>query len=277
MSSLDFLSSFDGIELNTTWQDKPCHVVKGRLRNYAVEIDTRNVFDLETGKRFCLSDSQGSHTAISTKEEAMVTLLLMLKADYLRVHECSSLLDTLYDMKSALLLAILSCDSPNFEEEGGVIVSEKSTVLEVNTFIKLKNANTGTDIAPVLWTADPHEFAKKVIPKISRGGRLAASFHTHPRFAAQPSQVDLSQLFLGFKDNYIYSPTQNELTHWQADKNDPTLFNYIESYRLVNLESGTATLEQFSNPCLHLSSRKSRSLEPAGSARTLSHNSSTLA
>ena len=102
------------------------------------------------------------------------------------------------------------------EEEGGIILVNKED--NDYEFIKLRNVNEGTFSAPHLWTADQNEYAEKILPKVmSKTWKHFASFHTHPRFTALPSGIDLGILFPGFSKNYIYSPVHGEITEWTYD------------------------------------------------------------
>lgn len=112
------------------------------------------------------------------------------------------------------------------EEEGGIIIHNPS-VEDSYEFIKLTNQNTGKALAPVLWTADQQEYADKILPRVMKGERHFASFHTHPRFLAIPSTIDLSQLFPGFSINMIYSQTTNRISVWETDKEFHTTFSTV--------------------------------------------------
>lgn len=107
----------------------------------------------------------------------------------------------------------------NDEEEGGFILHNK--LLNQYKYKLIKNQNTNTPVARVLWTADQYQFAKEILGEIKNGWMPVASIHTHPRFPALPSAVDLSELFLGFPTNYIYSPVSQLISKWSAkDKNE---------------------------------------------------------
>ena len=119
------------------------------------------------------------------------------------------------NITDALFDAVSEC-TRTIEEEGGLILRNSEGKF---IYHKLRNANTGTQIAPVLWTADRMEYARIIMPQFSKGWKNYASFHTHPQFMPHPSSVDLNQLFLGFPVNFIYSPVTREVTQW----------NYIEA------------------------------------------------
>lgn len=124
-----------------------------------------------------------------------------------------------YTLEQVLGHAVKECKDAK-EEEGGVIIRHSDDHYQ---FIKLRNQNTGTEIAPVLWTADRNEYAQKVMPLFFKGWRQFASFHTHPQFLPFPSNIDLTQLFPGFSIDYIYSQKTREITKWSytpgEDKN----------------------------------------------------------
>ena len=101
----------------------------------------------------------------------------------------------------------------DMEERGGLVMRFGDE--EKYIFVPLRNANTGTPIAPVLFTADRDEYAKIILPMFKRGWRQYASFHTHPQFAPYPSHIDMTRLFKGFLVNYIYSGTQNKLMRYE--------------------------------------------------------------
>lgn len=134
-------------------------------------------------------------------------------------------------IENTLLEATKQCGH-EFEEEGGVIMY--SATLNSYDFIKLRNQNTGTDIAPVLWTADRDEYAKLVIPLYSKGWKQFASFHTHPQFLPRPSGIDLNVLFPGFPVNYIYSRVVQEITQWNVDQYDKEKFNFADKFDVTS-------------------------------------------
>ena len=114
------------------------------------------------------------------------------------------------DLNEVLLSATQQCNNEH-EEEGGIVLSHKEEGFE---FIKLRNQNSGTPIAPSLWTADQYEYAEKILPKFAKGWQHYASFHTHPMFIPFPSHIDLGTLFPGFPINYIYSQIEECMTRW---------------------------------------------------------------
>jgi proteasome lid subunit RPN8/RPN11 len=116
----------------------------------------------------------------------------------------SAFTDRTYNDKSieqALDDAIVLCGGrTDKEEDGGIILHKDGEFV----FFPIRNSNTGTDVAPYLYSADRDEYAKKILPMLKKGwGQY--SFHTHPQFMPYPSNVDMTQLFPGFPDNYIYS------------------------------------------------------------------------
>lgn len=119
------------------------------------------------------------------------------------------------------------------EEEGGFILhNAKSGEYK---YLLIANQNSGQPVAKVLWTADQFQFAHKVLGEIKNGWIPVASIHTHPRFPALPSAVDLTELFLGFPTNYIYSPVSEVISKWSSsNKNDePTAVFLIEDGHVV--------------------------------------------
>jgi proteasome lid subunit RPN8/RPN11 len=104
------------------------------------------------------------------------------------------------------------------EEEGGVIMKRPKNGRTEFAYYRLRNSNTGTDIAPSLWTADRNEYAQKIIPLFKEGWTQWASFHTHPQFLPFPSGIDIHTLFPGFAVNVIYSPVTKELTRWSKSR-----------------------------------------------------------
>lgn len=112
-------------------------------------------------------------------------------------------------LEDALTDAVETCwlNINDLEERGGVIIYRG----EEYQFIPLTNSNTGTPIAPGLFTADRFEYAEKIIPLFKEGWRHYASFHTHPQFPPWPSNIDMNELFPGFPINYIYSGLTDKL------------------------------------------------------------------
>ena len=137
-------------------------------------------------------------------------------------------------LQEALFEATKSCNNA-VEEEGGIILHNPSIPDEFE-FIKLRNQNTGTEIAPVLWTADRQEYAEKIIPKIMKGMRHYASFHTHPRFLPIPSRIDLNELFPGFPTNYIYSQVALAITEWNTNAEFVSSFSKAFNVNEENVE-----------------------------------------
>lgn len=112
--------------------------------------------------------------------------------------------------------AAIAATKANHEEEGGVIIHHpESGEFE---FIHLTNANSGTAIAPSLFTAVPTEYFEKVVKKFKDGWRQYASFHTHPAFTPYASGIDRANLFLGFSDNFIYAPRFDSIFHYPVNK-----------------------------------------------------------
>ena len=137
-------------------------------------------------------------------------------------------------LQEALLEATKACNH-EIEEEGGIILHNPA-VPDQYEFVKLRNQNTGTEIAPVLWTADRQEYAEKIIPKIMNGMRHYASFHTHPRFLPIPSRIDLNELFPGFSINYIYSQVALAITEWNTNSEFVSSFSKTFNVDENNIE-----------------------------------------
>jgi len=120
-------------------------------------------------------------------------------------------ISTINSINTALADAVDQCwnQVTDLEERGGVILHHPDR--DEYVFIALRNSNTGTAIAPVLFTADRDEYAEIIIPLFKLGWKSYASFHTHPQFSPYPSSIDMNDLFPGFYINYIYSGTQDKL------------------------------------------------------------------
>lgn len=127
-------------------------------------------------------------------------------------------------LKASLLKALETC-AVDHEEHGGIILFKNPEY----EFVKLTNLNTGTEVATALWTADRDEYCKLIIPKITKEGwKQYASFHIHPAFSANPSIIDLTQLFLGFPINYIYSKRDKQLMEYRYSQ-DKDGKNWIQT------------------------------------------------
>jgi hypothetical protein len=105
--------------------------------------------------------------------------------------------------------AAIDCPNRNEEEGGVILINHKK---KEYCFVKVRNLHEGTPTAYGLYVADPEEFGGRVIPMLSKGWELYASFHTHPQFPCTPSQLDYNKLFQGFKYNYIYSSRDLEFS-----------------------------------------------------------------
>ena len=127
-------------------------------------------------------------------------------------------MDKIHQLKSALADAVHICweEVDNLEEHGGIIMHQPKT--DAYGFVQLRNQNAGTELGPVLWTADRDEYAKHVIPMFKEGWQHYASFHTHPQFYPWPSDEDMNVLFPGFPINYIFSGLTNYVVkYWVQD------------------------------------------------------------
>jgi hypothetical protein len=122
-----------------------------------------------------------------------------------------------------------------FEERGGVLLEKYGDY----RFQLLSNLHADTSRAYGLYEADRNEFGQLVIPEMQSGWTLFASFHTHPKFSANPSSLDLEKLFQGFKCNVIYSPLNQEcsISEWLEIKKEEygLKTKYIGLETLLNL------------------------------------------
>ena len=84
-------------------------------------------------------------------------------------------------LQEALLEATKACNH-EIEEEGGIILHNPA-VPDQYEFVKLRNQNTGTEIAPVLWTADRQEYAEKIISELKLADFFESNEITSTKFA----------------------------------------------------------------------------------------------
>jgi proteasome lid subunit RPN8/RPN11 len=152
----------------------------------------------------------------------------IIKATKTEFEEDASLVASRKALEQTLLRAAKTCQSEELEEEGGIIMANKDE--SEFRFIKLGNTNSGTPTAKVLWTADRNEYAKTILPMFHEGWRQYASFHTHPQFLPTPSSVDTTQLFPGFRTNYIYSRITASIVEYEYVSGD---VNWIVSYSVA--------------------------------------------
>jgi proteasome lid subunit RPN8/RPN11 len=117
-------------------------------------------------------------------------------------------------IKTAIQQAIRECytDVPlltQLEEHGGWILKKG----EEYKFFFLKNDNSGTVRAQMLFSANRNDVAKGPLKAIVKEGwSNYATFHTHPQFSVTPSSIDWNLLFQNSKYNFIYSPATNQLS-----------------------------------------------------------------
>jgi proteasome lid subunit RPN8/RPN11 len=132
-------------------------------------------------------------------------------------------------LAGAIIDAINSCRH-KFEERGGVILEKFGDY----TFVYLTNIHENSPVAYGLYEADRKEFGVKIVPMMQEGWKLFSSFHTHPRFASDPSSLDLEKLFQGFKYNVIYSEIASNcsLSEWREET---IKTKYIELPTLLKL------------------------------------------
>ena len=124
----------------------------------------------------------------------------------------------------ALQCAVSKVDPELHEEQGGFIIH--NTITDDFEFHLVTNMNHRHPIASGLYTANPDEYAEKILGKTLASDKKQnwveyASFHTHPvGFGPFPSRMDLTQLFTSFPINYIYSPDTQSLMEYTYNKED---------------------------------------------------------
>jgi len=135
-------------------------------------------------------------------------------------------------LREAIQQAIAQCPGEN-EEEGGFIVQNG----EKYEFHHLVNQHTGTPVGVALYEPDQQQYGDRVIGSYSRGFINFGSFHTHPTGCrALPSGTDLTRLFNGQPNNFIWSPSLKELNWFAFDGNDGTETSwFFQSVDLSNL------------------------------------------
>lgn len=118
-----------------------------------------------------------------------------------------------------LLIASTECNDP-LEEQGGLILNKDDEY----TFVLIRNVHEGSQTAIGLYETDKQELKEKVFSRIPEGWKMYGSFHTHPCFSATPSVTDMTYLFQGFENNYVYSPKQKTFsaTTWEGDTSTTT-------------------------------------------------------
>jgi proteasome lid subunit RPN8/RPN11 len=95
-------------------------------------------------------------------------------------------------------------------EAGGFILEREGMYM----FLYLRNKHHNTDTGRALYEPEDQEYADAIFPLTKNGWHLYASVHTHPSFSPVYSQIDYSQLFQGFKHNYIKSVRQDTIVKW---------------------------------------------------------------
>lgn len=110
----------------------------------------------------------------------------------------------------AILDASEKCNNHK-EEEGGIIM-EKDSEYE---FVRVKNLYEGTSRAAGLYETDQEELSALIFSRVCKGWKMHASFHTHPSFSPNPSNLDLDKLFQGFRYNIIWSPNSRAFSYSQ--------------------------------------------------------------
>ncbi len=120
-------------------------------------------------------------------------------------------------LRQALKQAVIECPGDRNEEEGGFLVSLGDAI----EFHRITNQHTGTPTATGFYEPDREEYGHKVITSYARGARNFGSFHTHPTGCrALPSLTDLQRLFNGQPNNFIWSPSCNELLWYRYGYED---------------------------------------------------------
>jgi proteasome lid subunit RPN8/RPN11 len=118
-----------------------------------------------------------------------------------------------------LLSAAEACNHP-LEEQGGLILKKNEDYL----FVQIKNIHAGSHTAVGLYETDKTELKTKIFSRMGEGWLMYASFHTHPCFSATPSVTDMTYLFQGFENNYVYAPKPKvfSATSWEGDTSKTT-------------------------------------------------------
>jgi len=91
----------------------------------------------------------------------------------------------------------------------------------VSSFHPLRNASA----SEIRYDADPRDLIEAVTDLRDRGAEILAIYHSHPKWAAVPSQVDLLENHYGAIPRIIVSllPPQPEVRVWRLDPN-----SYVE-------------------------------------------------
>lgn len=132
-------------------------------------------------------------------------------------------------LASELLKAAEICKH-RVEEEGGLILNRGDEFV----FVPVQNIYKGTPTAAGLYETEQSDFTGKVFPLLKEGWKFYASFHTHPSFSPNPSELDLNVLFQGFKHNYIYAPRPENFSYttWGVEGQFTQYFNRNTLYAL---------------------------------------------
>lgn len=85
----------------------------------------------------------------------------------------------------------------------------------VSSFHPLRN----TEASPTQYNADPRELIRAVVDLRGRGAEILAIYHSHPRWAAVPSQTDLRENHYGAVPRIIVSllGPEPEVRVWRLD------------------------------------------------------------
>jgi hypothetical protein len=104
------------------------------------------------------------------------------------------------------------------EEDGGVLVRDPAGLV---SFIYLANSLAGTPEAAGLYVPSPEEYGRRVVSGFGRGLLTFASIHVHPGWIpALPSTTDLTYLFRGFPENYIWAERGRDLRRYTYEPVD---------------------------------------------------------
>ncbi len=116
-------------------------------------------------------------------------------------------------LSDTLLQAIGQCHTSipiekRLEEHGGWILNKGDEF----KFFFLRNDNTGTPRANVLFTANREDVGRGPLKYLVKDGwKNYGTFHTHPQFPVSPSDTDWNFLFQNSPYNFIYSPVTLQL------------------------------------------------------------------
>lgn len=136
-------------------------------------------------------------------------------------------------LREAMQLALNTCLLiETNEEEGGFIPRKKDEF----KYFRVNNCHSGTKVAAGLYEPDRKQYGETVIASYGDGFCNWGSFHTHPfGCRALPSLTDLTRLFNGQPNNFIWSPSLHELNWFEIVSQDTT--ETIWRMKIVDLEN----------------------------------------